>query len=594
MTAGETGRGRNRHRRIAISTALALLIALLAAVAWVGIRGYMAKSELEALVPLTETVKTAVTDGDTAALSQVSTELADHASKAASLTGDPIWRAMEVLPWIGPNLAAARVASSELDSLARDVVNPVVSLAVSVKGSVSSSTGMDLGALSASAPALAVAVATLDSASEHLTSVDTAAVVAPLASGIQQLSDAVGLTLPPMRALAQASQILPPLLGENGPRTVLLMLQNNAELRTGGGATGSFAELRVDHGTVTLVSQLDSSAFSPTETALLPVPTSTTALYGEVVGRYVQNVTMTADFDLSARLASTWWANRTGSTVDAVISIDPVVLSSLLSVIGEVTLENGTTLDANNVVTRLLVDPYVNLTTDSAQNALFGDAMTRIFAKTVTAASDPVQLIKALAAPIEQGRISVWSAHSEEQNVLKSTALGGAAARQQAAGDSAFAVYLNDATGSKMDSFLDVAITNGVQECRSDGRNDVVISVRLTSTAPADAATSLPGRMTGEGMWGTPAGDIATITSVSAPAGSYFGGVTVDGTPVASSDQNDLGYSVSATTVTLAPGESKTISYRFIAAQPGTMNPVILHTPLLNDVAITSATPSCG
>ena len=99
------------------------------------------------------------------------------------------------------------------------------------------------------------------------------------------------------------------------------------------------------------------------------------------------------------------------------------------------------------------------------------------------------------------------------------SAFAGPHARQVQAGDEAFAVYLNDMTGAKMDTYLQVGIDAAVGYCRADGLRDVAVTVTLTNTAPPDAGRRLPISMTGGGRYGVPAGDIGTLLAVAAPAG---------------------------------------------------------------------------
>ncbi len=47
-------------------------------------------------------------------------------------------------------------------------------------------------------------------------------------------------------------------------------------------------------------------------------------------------------------------------------------------------------------------------------------------------------------------------------------------------GDDAYAVYLNDVTGAKMDTFLKVGIDDEVRACRADDLRDVTVAVTLT------------------------------------------------------------------------------------------------------------------
>ena len=341
------------------------LVVLLAALCWVGVRALLAERELKAVAPLAQQLRTQLDEQDTAALRTTSGDVGGHAARAATLTGDPIWRATELLPALGPNLTAARVASAQLDALANQVLSPLLSVASSLGSGGSSGGPLDLPAIQKAAPALATAERAAQGARSQLQSVSLAGVIPALADGVVQLRTITGQIEPTVTSIAGFARLAPSLLGSDGPRTILVVLQNNAELRTAGGISGEFALLTADKGRLTLDTVSSDAGFPIRDTPIAPVPASTTTLYGDVVGRFVQNTTMPADFSLTAKLATAWWTTYKKVTPDAVLAIDPGVLQAVLTVIGPVSLPGGVELTAENMWRTLLVEPY--LTLDGAQ-----------------------------------------------------------------------------------------------------------------------------------------------------------------------------------------------------------------------------------
>ena len=112
-------------------------------------------------------------------------------------------------------------------------------------------------------------------------------------------------------------------------------------------------------------------------------------------------------------------------------------------------------------------------------------------------------------------------------------------------------------------------------------------------SAPADAGSALPPSVTGGGMWGTGTGDIGTLITVSAPAGYFFGGVINEGKAVRPGDVIESGFPSSTTRINLSPGQSESAQFRFIAPQPGSADPVILHTPLLTQPEVALMPSGC-
>ncbi|KAA9150384.1 DUF4012 domain-containing protein [Microbacterium lushaniae] len=577
---------RRRRRRTAVLTGCGAAVLAVAATGWVGAQAWQAAEELAAVVPLADELGSAVSARDFDAAREVAGRFRTHADRAHELTAGPLWPVFEAVPGLGPNLAAVRTVSQQLAVVAGSVVEPVLDAAGSLEAR------RDPLALAGASAPLAEASAAMVSARDAVDAVDAGALVPPLADGVARVQGALATGTGVVEGFAQAGAIVPGLLGAGGPREILVMLQNTAEVRTGGGITGSFVQLHAEDGEITLVRQAESGAFTPRDAAIAPVPDAATALYGDVVGRFVQNATMTPDFTASARLASAWWHSAYGVTPDAVVAIDPLVLRALLAAHGPVALPDGTQLSADDLVHRLLVEPYLHL--DPEGQTAYLQQVSAAVLPALTADADPLAWLPALAPVIAEGRVSVWSAVPAEQETLAASALGGPRARLDAAGDGAWAVYFNDATGGKMGSYLDAAVEVEVRSC-DDGPGEAIVRVELANTAPADTVSDLPLSMTGGGLWGTAVGDIGTNVTVAAPPGVDPAGVTgmKGGEPAAES--LDGGRSFTAVRVNVSPGEAEAVEFRFLVPGGDAGTPVVLHTPMLGPVPVQVVTaPACA
>ncbi|MEQ6896525.1 DUF4012 domain-containing protein [Microbacterium sp. KR10-403] len=576
-----------RARWLVLGLAAAIVV-VLAALAWVGVRALMAKSEIDQVTAHIDELRQAVGDGDLGTLAKVADEVAPHVQRADALTGDPIWRATEVVPVLGPNLAAARVSSSQLDVLVNDLALPLMSELPHLgdgKG------GIDVATLQKVAKTLQGVDAALQAGTREFAALDLDETIPAVGDGARQLQKINDQAATIVHDTAPFAKIAPGLLGADKKRHILMIVQNNAELRTGGGINGSLLDLTADSGRVTLNRVASDVTFPPTKTPIADVPESTTTLYGDVVGRYIQNTTSPADFTVTAELVSAWWHKYAGTKPDLVVSIDAFVLRAIIKATGPIDAGN-ITLTADNAVKNILVTPYLTLDAEQ-QDAYFTKIAKAVFAKATGAAENPAAFVTALQTPLAQGRISAWSRAQDEEAVLGAGMLGGPAARHRAAGKHAYAVYLSDATGSKMDRFLATTITTGSVLCRSDGHQDVTITVTLKNNAPADAATRYSGWVTGGGVHGTPPGQIRTIVVVSAPANGSVAAVTADGKTIHAPAVVEAGFPTTTATVLLKPGEAKSVEFRFIAGATGDVRPVIVHTPMMQSPEIARDSPKC-
>jgi hypothetical protein len=563
--------------------------------AWIGVRGIQAKGELEAAIPLAHETQEAIIAGDTDAATRAASELAERASNAAALTGDPVWRAAEVLPWVGPNLQAMRVIATSVDRVASGAVTPLARAADQLDLAAFRPQGgrIDLEPLvalqepvSEAADAVAEAQRILD---EDQTTNGT--LIVQLAEAREQLTSMLDETAGVVDALDRAVQLVPAMLGHDGGRDILLLFQNNAELRSTGGIPGALALLHTDNGGFQLTQQANSGDFPKFDAPVVELPAETRALWGENTARYIQNVTFAPQFPIGASVAREMWARQFGSAPASVVAIDPVVLSYLLRATGPIDLPTGDQLTADNAVQLLLEDVYARYEDPADQDLFFAAAAASVLDAVSSGSIEPRVLIDALIQAASERRILIWNADPAEQELLAGTTLAGELPTS-GDGEQAFGVYLNDMTMSKMDAYLDVQIAAGAEVCRQDGLPQYDIEVTLTNTAPGDAATSLPSYVLGGGSKYEP-GVIATSVHVYSAPGTFNLGVQQGGQPAAYHPTSDSGYTLSKVSATLAPGESTSWRFSFLGDIAETRTPVIQSTPMIYTNEVSGLALSC-
>lgn len=563
--SGRTAAPRGFRPRVVLWVVLALVLLLVLAVAWIGIRGVLAKGHLERAVSDVDTLRSQLTGGDTAAAQKTAKHLEDEAGAARSLTGDPVWGAAQSVPFFGTNLRAVRQVSVIVDDVARDAVSPVAG----VVGDFSSDSfapkngRIDLQPIEDAQPAVAKATSTLQRAERDADAIDTSGTLSPVTTAVGQLRNALGTASTQAATANRIVQIAPAMLGHDGDRNYLLLFQNNAELRAGGGIPGAVALLQVQDGSIHLQNQTSGSSFGKFEQPVLPLSADTASLYGSITGEYMQDVTLTPRFDVSAQLAREMWKQRFGQQVDGVLAIDPVTLSYILRATGPVQLPTGDTLTSDNAVKLLLSDVYAKYTDPTMQDAFFAAAASSVFDKVSSGTFDTKAFIAALTQGTEEGRVRLWSADQGEQRQIDHTAIAGSLPTASKA-TRQFGVYLNDGTGAKMDYYLDKRVSVGSSVCRKDGRPTSVVQVTIKNTAPADAATSLPRYVTGGGDFGTEPGKIKTLIAVYAPTNAIYLGSSQDGKQVGVQTTSDGGHPVAQLQTLLAPGESTTFRVAFL------------------------------
>lgn len=590
------GSRRSRRTRRALWWGFGAIVAVLVlAVAWVGVRALLAKSELEAALPLASSAQAQVVAQDVDAAVATSGRLARHSAEAAALTSDSVWIAMEFVPWLGENLRGMRVLAAVADEVASGAVLPLAEASASLDLSAFTPVGgrIELQPVLDLQEPIRDAATALQRADRMIVDegVDTAVLIGPLAEARDRLVEMLEETSPLVAALDKASQLLPVMLGADGPRDVLLLFQNNAELRSTGGIPGALALLHADSGAFQLVQQASASDFPRFDPPVVDLPVETRALWGENTARYIQDVTFSPQFPVGASVAREMWARQFGAAPASVVAVDPVVLSYLLRATGPVSLPSGDQLTADNAVQLLLSDVYERFQDPSEQDVFFASAAAAVFDAVRNGGLDPRTVIEALTQAGEERRILIWNADPTEQAILADTTLAGGL---PVSGDAvqSFGVYLNDMTMSKMDTYLDVQIGAGAEVCRQDGLPRYEVEVTLTNTAPGDAATSLPAYVLGGGTR-YEVGVIATSVHVYSAPGTFNLGVTQGGQPAAHHPTSDSGYTLSKVSATLAPGESTSWRFAFLGDVAETRTPVIQSTPMIYTNEVSGLAVSC-
>lgn len=582
------GRLPAQHRwiRWTIGSVVTLLVL---AVGWVVIRGVSAVSELQSVATSASQMRTSIGEGDLERAELIAPRVAQHASTAHELTSDVVWRGFEFVPWLGANFTAMREVAEVADSVASDAVAPVLEIAGEIDLGSFGFTGsrIDLAPLADVEAPLAAASAALSAAETQAQQIDADAALPPLADAVREMRDVVTEAATVVGAFHGASVLLPPMLGAEGPRTYVVAMQNNAELRSDGGIVGSFALLRAENGTISVVQQASTADFSPLDTPL-PLSESTVALFDDRPGRFVQNITSIPDFTEAGAALALRWDQRFGQSIDGVVAIDAVVAQHLIGATGEVSF-GPFTADADNILSILLSEVYASIPDPIQQDAVFAQAANTLFAAALTN-PEPQKLIGALATSADEDRIRIWSAHPEEEKFLAASTLGGALPVDGERGPYV-GVLVNDATGGKMDFYTSAAISTAVGVCQ--GEPTTQVRVTWTNNAPLDAAETLPEYVTAAGWYGVEPGDVRTLIAVYGPEGATLQSIDRDGEEEGVQTTMLGTRSVVQHDVTVAPGESTTITVSFIGDGAGDRLTKLRHTPMVDTPETTRGEFSC-
>ncbi|MGF9664316.1 DUF4012 domain-containing protein [Arthrobacter crystallopoietes] len=374
-----------------------------------------------------------------------------------------------------------------------------------------------------------------------------------------------------LTATSDTAEILPGMLGAQGQRNYLVLVQNNAEVRASGGIPGALVVLNAEKGKLSLADHGSASAIGRFKPAL-EVDEEQERIYTARLGAYMQNVNLTPDFPTAASTARQMWEQQNpDSKIDGVLSIDPVALGYLLDATGPIELQQvesiagglgslPTSLSRDNVVPTLLSDVYDEIESPAGQDAYFAAVAREVFSGLTGGSIDPSKLIKALQTGTEEGRLLAWSGIEEEQNVIARSSLGGAV--EGTPENPEIGVYFNDGTGAKMDYYVRREVKLE-KRCQPDGYYRYAVQVNMRNDAPADAGKTLPDYVTGAGAFGVEPGTVQTNVYAYGPTEWFLDSAARDGKAAPFGSYKHDERPVAAATVSLAPGESATVEFEF-------------------------------
>jgi len=598
-------RSRSRRIRRILLSFLGIIVLTGVAASWLAYKASRVNADLSAAAALVQQLKKEISSSDTSAAASTVDQMASYTASAKNAAQDPVWTLAAGLPWVGPNLSAVTEVARSADDVTHLGMAPLVRIYDSLdwKELVPKSSGANLTPLRDAAPTVSSAAYAVAASADRLNSIKTESllpqVAAPLASARDELQQATAA----LNTAANVAQIAPDMLGADGPKRYLLMIQNNAETRASGGIPGALAELTIDQGKLSLGKQSSATELG-TMSPVVAVEAQQQQIFSSRIGKYMQDVNLTPDFPTAAATAKSMWQQKTGESLDGVVSIDPVAFSYLLDATGPIKVTNPqlaalakgklpVDLTKENIVSTLLSDVYAKIPDPKIQDAYFAGVAQEVFGALSSGSGDAKSLVASLTRGVEEGRVLVWSASPAQQAIIGNYKLGGAISGPNVA-PAEFGAYFNDGTGAKMDYYVKRTVQL-VRKCSNDGYEETAVRIVSTNTAPADAASSLPAYVTGGGHYGVAVGTVQTNVVVYGPAQANIESATVDGQKTPFAPYIHANRPVGVVAQQLAPGESKTVDFTFGKIVQHT-EPNVVVTPTVQpvkDVILPTENASC-
>ena len=551
----QAGRPRPLRRALAIVLVLLAVLLVWTAIAMLSVRDDLedARSEL-----------TTVTDGggDVDATRARLRDAADGLRRAEGRLSAPGPLIVSRLPLLGRTPRAALVTSRA--ALAAVEAGQRV-LDVTTDGTPLVADGrLDPTALADVAATLRRAAGDLRRPVRDLDELDTGLTPSVISNGVFDAREQlVGLPT----SLAQAGDALDALAqitGRDGPQRLLVVMENNAELRGTGGLVSVFAEATASDGRLRVdrFRDVEDVAERAERARRVPAPPDYRALWGRYLADTTlwKNTNMSPDIPTSSAVLAEVAQTSLGRKPDAIVWLDVRAVAAILGATSPATLPDGTVLTEESTVRELLSEAYRDVG-DNAKDQAVRRARLRAAADAVTdrllrGSPDASRLSVALAAAARGRHLALWSADDARQQALRAAGLAGEVAAE--GGDLVSAVTQNfgggDRQGNKLDYYARRSVKVDVRLTRTAA--EVVQEVVLRNTAPN---AGLPTYVAG----GATPGVSNNFLTVAVPERAQVRSFTRGGQPVSTATQPERDHRVLTDAVSLPAGTAVTWQVRY-------------------------------
>lgn len=480
---------------------------------------------------LVDAVKSA--DGATlrTTAANIATEVSDIHTR---LEGLP-WKLASFVPVIGQDVTSVRTLVEQADTLCQYALIP----ACDDLGDINLSNLLQDGAINVDlftslANTLSQIAPVVQQSSEIISGLPDP-IVPQLAEPLQQVKDIANTADSLVSKLNEMAPYLPQMLGANGQvRNYLIIAQSNAELRSTGGFPGSVGVMTVANGVITLGDFTSMADMEWYDTPSFGVTEEELAIFGDGagndnrIGRIPADTNIIPDFARASQIISAMWTDQNGGTVDGIIAIDPVFLQSMLALTGGFTTSSGVAVDGTNAAAMLLHDAYNTFST-SNQDSFFAEVAGTAFTQLTSSLGglDFTAFVDTITTGIENHRLQVWMANSDEENLMVQLGCSGTIPTDPATPE--LGVYVSDDTYSKIAWFLSLHTVINSSTKNADGTTTYNVTTTLTNNLDPNDAYNQVDYITGYNTAKRNRSDMIDKVYLFAPAGGSISNVTING-----------------------------------------------------------------
>lgn len=532
----------------------------------VGTQALLVKHHEEAAIAV---VKDAVKKHRLNDLDGVVADMQKQTRAAKNITNGPLWSFTEKLPGIKGSMRVVRMMTDVVDDMAQDTAPKFADVAQSVDvKSIYRNGSINAEPIVKALPELETAAQSLQRYTEEFDRIPTPriGIVANTLNSSRGMLDRANYYM--QAAVDEYIPNLPTWLGYKGKQTYAILAMTPGEMRASGGLIGAVGTVTIDKGKIEIGDFEANTKFAGDGITARNLSEDENRLYREEGPMSLNYDTRDiANSPDTVRVAdyfkAIWNQTKMGkdTELNGIVLADPLVVQSLVKVLGDVKLPNGTVLTGTNTADFLINTAYKDYPAEET-DAMFG-TVAKACVQRLMGDLDAGKMAK-LAGEVltlaHNRHISVYSFDPTMQQIFWDTELTSTFPLDEAKPE--IGIYITENNPSKMGWYIKRSTKITQLDCLEDGPARYHVEYTIRNTMTDEESKTLPQYITGirsefPDSHGTSFEKIVFMP----PAGGTMSNFEVTGNgadPVADS----LNYRLIYTTITQVQPESE-VTYSF-------------------------------
>lgn len=490
-----------------------------------------------------------------------------HASAAKEIADGALWRVASYVPVLGDDVTAVRGMVDVVDGMVGETLPSLASTVQTLMNSGLSGGGegqLNLQPIVDAQDGFAKVNELVQQQADAINALPQPH-VGVVRSAYEQGKEQINKVADMLDQVNGMVQAMPKLLGQDGPRTYLLVAQTTSEQRSGGGLVGSLGTMQVDNGNISVGEFHSNKEF-------VALGESATAEEHDVFSDPlyfsfdVRDLFAVPDFSRTAEMLNTvWQRSEYARDIDGVIAIDPLFIQEMVRINGDITLDNGQVLTGDNTAEFMLNGIYKAFDPDT-QDMYFEYVASAVMdgAFSNMTMDKMMQIAQAMGTLAEGRHFYAYTFHEDEAEYFQGAGFAKNAPDSET--DPEVGIYMNEQNASKLGWYLRRSSTITRTACNADGSQTYHVTFSITNTLTSDEMASATTYILGGAQPGVdgivaPAGTSAQRMLFYAPAGGSITNLTASGDVRDQENKTMDGKNLITNVAYIAPGETVTFDF---------------------------------